>query len=71
MQVVFLSLRGLLMEGGLNILNFTLFLFPSLLFSPFRFFLYGCALGKCTHDPVSATAVHTFNLYDIMLYFWD
>lgn len=33
--------------------------------------LFGCALVKCTHDPVSAAAVHTFYPYDIMLYFWD
>lgn len=44
------------------------FLTPLVL--PFLF-LFGCALVKCTHDPVSTTAVHTFNLYDIMLYFWD
>lgn len=37
--------------------RFTLLLFPSILLSPF-FFLFGCALVKCTHDPVSATAVH-------------
>lgn len=51
---------------------FTRLLFPpySSLSLPF-FSLLGCALVKCTHDPVPATAVHTWNLHDIMLYFWD
>lgn len=35
------------------------------------FFSFACALVKCTHDPVSAAAVHVWNLHDIMLYFWD
>lgn len=52
---------------------FTLLLFSLLtsLSLPLFFFLFTCALVKCTHDPVSATAVHVWNLHDIMLYFWD
>lgn len=58
-----------LMEGGLNILNFTL-LIPSLLLrSAPSFLLFGRALAECTHDPVSAA--RRCRPDDIMLYFWD
>lgn len=73
-RVVFPSLHGWLMEGGLNILNspsLSSFFSPYSSLSSFFSLLFGYALVKCTHDPVSATAVHIWNLHDIMLYFWD
>lgn len=42
-------------------------LLPSLSFPPT---VRLCISQVHTHDPVSATAVHSWNLHDIMLYFW-